>query len=150
MSQHTLVALISIGAVVALDAGCAGPGAGIRSPPSGPVATALDPASELSGIRRGSFGGVAATLYRDEDNCILQIRDDGTFTAVVTPSEARANNISEPWTRSGTVVRSENGLTLRSSQGPRLILVRSGNTLYAVAEGSMAGATIMMSFKRGT
>jgi hypothetical protein len=120
MLQRMLVVLISIAAVVALGPGCAGSGARISSPASGAAATVLAPASELSGIRRGSFGRVAASLYRDEGNGILQIKEDGTFTASATPSKARTNNLSKAWTWSGTVVRSANGLTLQSSQGPLL------------------------------
>jgi len=45
---------------------------------------------------------------------------------------------------SGTVVRSGNRVTLRSSQGPWLTLGRSGNTLYAVAEDPLVEATIML------
>lgn len=118
-----LAALISIAAVVALGAGRAGPGARISRPASGPVAPALAPASELSGIGCGSFGQVAASLYRDEGNGILQIKGRR---------------------------RNGNGLTLQSSQGPSATLIRSGNTQHAVAEDPMIGATIMMSFEPDT
>lgn len=134
MLQRLLVALISIVALAPLGAGCA--------------ATARASASELSGIWRGTFGLVTASLYLDEGNRILEIKEDGTFTATVTPSKARANNLSKAWTWSGTVIRSGNRLTLRSSQGPSAILIRSGNTLYEVAEDPMVEATIMMSFER--
>lgn len=61
---------------------------------------------------------------------------------------ARANNLSKAWIWSGPVIRSGNRVTLRSSQGPSTILIRSGNTLYGVAEDPMVEATIMMSFER--
>jgi hypothetical protein len=148
MLQRTLVALVSTVALVALVAGCARPSARISSPASGPAVAAFAPASELSGTWRGSFGQVAASLYTADSDCILQIKEDGTFTATVRPSKARTNNLAKPWTWSGTVVGSGNRVTLRSSQGPWVTLIRSGSTLYGVAEDPMVGATIMMKFER--
>ena len=150
MLQRLLAGLVSAVALVALGGGCAEPSARITPPSSGPVATAPAPASEVSGIWRGTFGQVAASLYLDEGNCILEIKEDGTFTATATPSKARTNNLSKAWTWSGTAIRSGNRVTLRSSQGPSAIRIRSGNTLYGVAEDPTIGATIMMSLEQDT
>ena len=135
--RRLLAGLASAVALGALVAGCAGPSASSPSPP----------ASELSGTWRGTFGQAAASLYLDESTCILQIRDDGTFTATVTPLR-RSNNLAKPWNWSGTVVSNRNRVTLQSSQGASATLVRSGNTLYGVAEDPMIGATVMMSLER--
>jgi hypothetical protein len=64
--QRLLAGLVSAVALVALGAGCAAPSARM-TPASGAVATAPAPASEVSGIWRGTFGQVAASLYLDEE-----------------------------------------------------------------------------------
>ena len=130
--------------LVALVAGCAGPSANTASDTSGPIAAALSPASDFTGTWRGSFNQVGAVLYTDDGDVVLQIKEDGTFVARVTRSKAGTNNLAKAGTWSGTVVERGNRITLRSSQGPWLTLVRSGNTLYAVAEDPLVEATIML------
>ncbi len=120
MPRVRLARLVSCLGLVALVAGCAGQSANIASDASGPIAAALSPASNLTGTWRGSFTQVGAVLYIDDGDVVLQTMG------------------------SGTVVRSGNRVTLRSSQGPWLTLVRSGNTLYAVAEDPLVEATIML------
>jgi hypothetical protein len=85
--------------------------------------------SKLSGTWYGTFGWAGASLYTDEGDCILRIKEDGMFTWTVTPSRA-ANNLAKVWTWSGTAVRSGTRVTFRTSQGPWVTLIRSGNTLY--------------------
>lgn len=143
MGQRTLVAVLTVIALIALVSGCAGPVTGPST--SGAVASA--PMSKLSGTWYGTFGWVGASLYTDEGDCILRIKEDGMFTWTVTPSGA-ANNLAKVWTWSGTAVRSGTRVTFRTSQGPWVTLIRSGNTLYGVAKDPMVGATIMMKFER--
>ena len=120
MPRVRLAQLVSCLGLVALVAGCAGQSPNIASDASGPIAAALSPASNLTGTWRGSFTQVGAVLYIDDGDVVLQTMG------------------------SGTVVRSGNRVTLRSSQGPWLTLGRSGNTLYAVAEDPLVEATIML------
>jgi hypothetical protein len=134
--------------LVALVAGCAGPSANIASDASGPTAAALSPSSDLTGTWRGSFTQVGAVLYIDDADVVLQIKEDGTFVANVTRSKAGTNNLAKSGTWTGTVARSGNWITLRSSQGPWLTLVRSGNSLYTVAEDPLVEATIMLRLER--
>jgi len=148
MLQRSFAALVPAVGLVALVAGCAGPSASISSDASGPVATALAPASELAGTWRGSFGQVGASQWLDEGDCILQIKEDGTFTATVRPSKAGTNNLAKASTWSGTVVMSGNRVTLRSSQEAWVTLIRSGSTLYGVAENPLVEAAIMMRFEQ--
>jgi len=148
MLQRTFAAWLLRVALVALVAGCAGPSASISSGASGPVATALAPASELAGTWRGSFGRVSSDYYTDEAECIIQIKEDRTFTAVCRPSKAGTNNLAKASTWSGTVVIGRNRVTLRSSQEAWVTLMRSGNTLYGVAEDPLVEGTIMMKFER--
>jgi hypothetical protein len=130
--------------LVALVAGCAGPSINPASDTSDPIGAARSPASDFTGTWRGSFTQVGAVLYTDDGDVVLQIKEDGTFVARVSRSKAGTNNLAKPGTWSGTVVTSGNRITLRSSQGPWLTLVRSGNTLYAVAEDPMVEATIIL------
>jgi hypothetical protein len=139
--------VLSVG-IVALVTGCVEPSANIASDASGPDAAALSPASGVTGTWRGSFIQVGAVLYTDDGDAALQIKEDGTFVSRLSRSKAGTNNLAKPGTWSGTVVRSENRITLRSSQGPWLTLIRSGNTLYGVAEDPLVEATIMLKLER--
>ena len=148
MLQRTFAVLVPSVALAALVAGCVGPSASISTGASGPVATALAPASKLAGTWRGSFGRVSSDYYMDEAECIIQIKEGGTFTAACRPSKSGTNNLAKASTWSGTVVTSRNRVTLRSSQEAWVTLIRSGNTLYGVAEDPLVEGTIMMRFER--
>ncbi len=74
--------------------------------------------------------------------------EDGTFTATVRPAKHGTNNLAKASTWSGTLVRSGNRVTLRSSQGPWVTLIRSNNLLYGVSEDPLVGATIATHFER--
>jgi hypothetical protein len=130
--------------LAALVAGCAGPTARMASDASGLTVAALSPGSELAGTWRGSFTQVGAVLYTDDGDVVLQIKEDGTFVARVSRSKAGTNNLAKSGTWTGTVISSGNRITLRSSQGPWVRLIRSGNSLYAVAEDPLVEATIML------
>jgi len=144
MRQRAFVAVLTV--LMAIVAGCAGPSAGSGS---GPVRAALAPASELTGTWHGSFGwaGGGGGFYLDDANCVLQIREDGTFTETVTPAPA-SNNLAKRWTWSGTVVTRGNRVTLRTSQGPSVTLIHSGNMLYGVADDPLVEAAITIKLER--
>ncbi len=144
MLRVRLAQFVSFVGLVAMIAGCAGPSARIASGGSGPIAAAFSPASDLTGTWRGSFSQISALFYIDDGDVVLQIREDGTFVARATRSRAGTNNLAKPWTWTGAVARRGNWIILRSSQGPWLTLVRSGNTLYEVAEDPLVEATIML------
>ncbi len=144
MPLRTCAAVLAATALVGIVTGCAGPSA---SSASSPVAAAFAPASELTGTWRGSFGWVGAFFYTDEGAYILRVKEDGTFTETVTPSSG-PQNIAKASTWSGTAVVRGNRVTLRTSQGPWVTLVRSGNTLYGVAMDPVLQVPIMMKFDR--
>src|SRR2546428_948 len=125
MLQRTFAVLVPSVALVALVTGCAGPSASISSGASGPIGTALAPASELAGTWHGSFDQVGAAQYMDKSECILQIKEDGTFTTTCRPSKAGTDNRAKASSWSGTVVRSGSRVTLRSSQEAWVTLIRS-------------------------
>jgi len=73
---------------VALIVGAAVGFAGPTSLASGQGAAAIAPASDLNGTWYGTFGQVAAALYEDEGKAVLEIKEDGTFTAKITSASA--------------------------------------------------------------
>jgi len=132
--------------LVALVSGCAGAGVGHRSYPRDQVpATFVE--NQLAGTWQGSFSKIDASLYEDEGNCVLQIRPDGTFTATMSKAKLGTNNLAKPESFSGTVVSQGNRVTLATAQGPRLTLMRRGDTLYGVAEDPTVEAPITMSLR---
>ena len=94
-------------------AGCAGLGA--VTPPPGYGALPRD--SNLVGTWTGTRNRVSPSLYDDEAILHLRIRQDGTFTATVTPYGA-GNNLAEKATLAGTVVANDERVTLRTRSSP--------------------------------
>jgi hypothetical protein len=139
MSIVTLAA-----ALLGLVAGCSGLGARYAA-----VATDISPGSHLSGAWHGTYGTVGGDLYQAEAKIALQIRDDGTFTATMTPNRG-TNNLARPSTLSGTVVDRGNLVTLRNTEGPWpwLTLVRAGNVLYGVAADPSSQDNVMLKLER--
>jgi hypothetical protein len=147
MLKSMFVAMSTVVLMVGLVAGCAGP----SSLASGSVAAAVATASDLAGTWYGTFGQVAASLYADEGKAVLEIKEDGTFTASITRGVG-TNNLAKPATWAGTVVTNGNRVTLRNSQRPWpwIVLSRSGNNiLYGLAHDPAIGAPVMMKFERG-
>jgi hypothetical protein len=148
MLQIRLAALSAGISFVVLVAGCVGPDAGMSGNASGAVASAPAPGRDLTGTWRGSFSKVEASLYEDEANFTLRIKDDGTFSATITRSKAGTNNLARPVVWSGTVVRSGNRIVLRSSQEQWISLTRSGDTLYGVLEDPVVEGVVTLTLKR--
>jgi hypothetical protein len=144
MLQRTFVAVPTAIAVVSLVVGCAGPTA---SPASGPAVSALAPSAELAGTWAGTFGLVGDWGDADDAKCVVQIAGDDTFTGACEPIP-EANNIARAGTWSGHVVTRRNRVTFLTSQGPRLTLVRSGNTLYGIGKDPATERTVMFKFER--
>ena len=79
---------------------------------------------------------------------MLQIRPDGTFTATISRAKLGTNNLAKAENFSGTVVSRGHRVVLVTAQGPRLTLMRRGDSLYTVAEDPAAEALIAMSLGR--
>ena len=146
MLRHTAFA-VSLGVVViTLAGGCAG----ARSLAPDSASASVAAVGDLAGTWHGSLGQVAASLYADEGRLTLNIEDDGTFTATVTPAPG-ANNRAKRSTLAGTVATRGNRVILRNTQGPWpwVILERSGdNTLYGVATDPATQANVMLRMDR--
>jgi hypothetical protein len=145
MVHRVVIAGLSAVAILTLAAGCAG---------VGETASGSDPAasvtvSDLAGKWSGTIGWVGAYQYEGESIITLQIREDGTFTAAVTPNR-ETNNYAPASSLSGTVVARGNRVTLRNSQGPWtwVTLVRSGTTLYGVASDPASEGNVMLKLDR--
>ena len=143
MLCRTFITVLSAVATVALVAGCAELGA--TSSASAPIRAVSAPANELVGTWRGDFGWIGAFFYEDEATVVLQIKEDGTFTATVARGGG-TNNLAKPASLSGTVVTHGNRVTLRNSHGPWawVTLVHSGDTLYGLAIDPAIETTVMM------
>ena len=144
MRQRMVIAGLMLAAGIGLAAGCAGPTAG--SSASRPDAPGPAAADGISGTWRGSFGLVGASLYTVEGDCVVEIKEDGTFSARIGVRSA-SNNLAKPSTWSGTVVRRGDWVTFRTP-GPSVTLVRRGNTLYGVASDPFTEETVMIRLDR--
>jgi len=132
--------------VIALIAGCAVLGVGPSV--SWPAAFAGD----LAGAWQGSFWWLGGVLYADEGSLLVQIKDDGGFTATMTPTGA-ANNIAKASTWSGTVSQNERLVVFHVAKGSLPAwssLARSGDMLYGVAKNPATGANIEIKLERAS
>ena len=145
MPKRTYRTVLATAALIGIATGCAGPSA--RSV-SDPRFAALTPSSDLIGTWRGSSSWVGAFFDTDDSDHTLRIAADGTFTQIVTPSVG-TNNQAKPSTWSGTITVDGDRVTLQTSQGPAITLIRSGsNTLYGVAEDPIVAVPVMMKLDR--
>ncbi len=99
----------------------------------------------LPGTWHGSFAWPGGTYWTDDGDCTLRISRDGTFSPTVTAAPG-ANNLAKASTWSGTAVSAGNRVTLRSSQGPSVTLLRSGDRLYG--EDPIVEVPITISLER--
>jgi hypothetical protein len=144
MRQRPIASVLSMLVVVALIAGCAGPS--VDQSMSRPAAFAGD----LAGTWQGSFWWLGGVLYEDEGSLLVQIKEDGAFTATMTPTGA-ANNIAKASNWSGTVSQSGRNVVFHVAKGSRPAwssLARSGDTLYGVASNPATGADIEVKLER--
>src|SRR5262249_20787814 len=142
-ASRTVLATLML---VALASGCAGAGVSPGSYSRDQV-PAKFVENRFAGTWRGSFSQLAASLYEDEGNCVLQVRPDGTFTATISKAKLGTNNLAKAESFSGTVVPRGNRVTLVTAQGPRPTLMRRSDSLYTVAEDPAVEALIAMSLR---
>jgi hypothetical protein len=146
MLQRMFVAMPALALIATLAVGCAGP----SSRASDSVSAAIPPASDLAGTWYGTFGWVGGWHYVDEGKVLLQIREDGTFTATVERNGA-TNNLAKPATWAGTMVTRKNSVTLNDSGGswPSMSLRRTANdVLYGLGSDPAIEGPVMIKFER--
>jgi hypothetical protein len=146
--RHVRGAMISIIAVLALAAGCAGRSSSASG--TGEAAAAI-PAPDLSGTWHGYYGDLGLAYDEDDADCVLRIENDATFTATCTRTRSGTNNLANPSSWSGRATTKGNRVVLQAGNGPWpwIVLTRSGSdTLYGVTLDPLVGATIEMEFKR--
>lgn len=134
-------------ALIGLFSGCATAGTRPGSLPQAQVPAGYVE-NHLAGTWRGSFSKIAASLYEDEGDCVVQMRSDGTFRATISKAKLGTNNLAKAENFSGTVVARGNRVLLVTAQGPRLTLMRRGDTLYGVTEDPVVEEPIAMSLHR--
>jgi len=147
MQQRMFVAMSRMALMAVLAAGCAGPSAVA----SDSVSAAVAPVSDLSGTWYGSLGQVGADQNEDESVSTLEIKEDGMFTATVSPNGG-ANNKAKSATWRGTVVTKGSRVTLRNTEElwPWIVLERSGHdVLYGVDADPAIEGPVMTKFERG-
>lgn len=138
MGPRTFTAALTALALGCLIAGCA---SGVGASASVPTTSAPD----LVGTWQGVFWWLGGSYWVDDGTCRLQIKEDGTFTVSIAPTAA-ANNLAKPGRWSGTVV--QRGRMVVFSQGRWSSLIRSGDTMYGVANDPTTGADIEITLRR--
>ena len=132
MVQRRIVMLLAATALIVGVAGCAAQGTGAGSSLSGPAAAASTVASELSGTWRGEFYQVGGDSHV-YGYLTLEIKDDATYRLTSMRRGAASND-------SGVVVANGRNVTLKSSSGQWIPLMRNGNTLYGMTQYSTGHA----------
>jgi hypothetical protein len=138
-------------ALVALVAGCTGPGVRVSGPGSGEDGSALPAASEFVGTWRGFYWQLGMVYYLDDADCTLEIKEDRAFTATCKRSPVGANNIAKSSTWSGRAVIENDRIVLDDEAGswPSIVLRRSADdSLFGTTLDPLVGATIEMEFQR--
>jgi hypothetical protein len=146
MRQRPFASILSMLVVVALIAGCAVPS--VDQSISRPAAFAGD----LAGTWQGSFWWLGGAFYADEGSLLVQIKEDGTFTATMTPTGA-ANNIAKASSWSGMVSQSGRRVVFDVAKGSWPAwssLTRSGDMLYGVTTNPATGANIGIKLERAS
>jgi hypothetical protein len=104
-------------------------------------------ARDLAGVWHGDIVQPGGSLYTVEARAVLEINADGTFTATVTPLLG-ANNLARPSSWSGTVTGDGSRVTFRIARGPRLMLIRSAEHLYGMANDPSTAMDVLIDFER--
>lgn len=130
--------------LVALIAGCAG----LNTDPS--VTPLTTSRSDLSGTWNGLFWALGGSYWPIEGTLLLQIKEDGTFTAAMTPTPG-ANNLAKASSWSGTISQRGQHVVFHFSQGQLpawSALARSADTMYGVAKDPATGFDIEIKLER--
>jgi hypothetical protein len=132
MIQRRIVTFLATATVIVFTAGCTGQKTAFASLTESDVSRSTS-ASALSGTWRGWFLQTGVDGHVEGD-MTLEIKDDGTYRLISTRrGRGDAGGASND---SGIVVASGRTVTLKSSSGRSIALIRQGDTLYGVAKYS--------------
>ena len=144
-------AVLAIVAILGLLAGCATQEAGIGGAVSPDAVAAPAAARDLDGRWRGSFSQVGGGIDGDQADCVLQVKEDSTFTAKCTRSEPAPNAGPKVSAWSGRVVTKERRVILETTEGawPSMTLTRSADDrLYAMTRDPLVQVFVLFEFER--
>jgi len=104
---------------------------------------------DLIGTWTGTFGPAAegGGGGGKSGQLTLEIKDDASYRLIST-GQGGAGTAGRPTTDSGVVVANGRGITLKSSSGHWISLMRSGDALYGVISHLHRGYTIHMSVEK--
>ena len=152
MGQRRIVTLFAFIALIALAAGCAAQKTdAVASRTVASDASRSTFPHELVGTWNGSFrpvggadGGGGNGMAGD---MTLEIKDDGTYK-LISIRRGRGDAAGKASNDSGVVVAHGRTVTLKSSSGQWISLMRDGDALYGVSQHRGSGYTIHITVER--
>jgi len=157
MRHHRWISLLALGAMMA---GCAGPSATVSSSSATgeegsalPTTTALPSPRDFAGTWHGSYRALPAmgNSYDDEADCALRIKDDATYTVTCGRAKIGANDLARGSSWSGRVVTKGHEIVLHDQGGlwPTIVLRQSADgALFGTTLDPLVGPTIEIEFAR--
>ena len=151
MGQHRIVTPLAFIALIALAAGCAAQKTDVVASRTVSDASRSTVPHDLVGTWHGSFrpvggadGGGGNGMAGD---MMLEIKDDGTYTLIST-RRGRGDAAGKVSNDSGVVVANGRSITLKSSSGQWISLMRNGDALYGVSQHRGSGYAIHITVER--
>jgi hypothetical protein len=151
MDRRRFITRAATIALIALTAGCATQKTGAVASSTASDASGSALPHELVGTWTGAFepatgadGGGGGSMYGD---MTIEIKDDGTYTLKST-RRGRGDAAGRVSSDSGAVVASGRSVTLKSSSGQWLTLMRDGDTLYGVVPDRSRSIMIRMTVEK--
>ena len=151
MGHRRVVTLLATSAFIALVPGCATQknDAVARLTASDALHSTLP--TDLVGTWTGRFGPVAGADGGGGNgmagDMMLEIKDDATYRLIST-RRGRGDAAGTTTNDSGIVVANGRGITLKSSSGHWISLMRKGDALYGMTSHLRTGNTIQMSVEK--
>ena len=151
MGQRRVVTLLAAIAVIGFSSGCATHGNNAVASLTESDASRPAVPRELVGTYHGWFRPVAGADGGGGNgmagDMMLEIKDDGTYKMIST-RRGRGDAAGKVSNDSGVVVANGRTITLKSSSGQWISLMRNGDALYGVSQHRGSGYTIHITVER--
>lgn len=151
MAPHRVVTSVSMIALIALFPGCAAQNTSAVANRTESDALRSTLPHDLVGTWSGRFGPVAGADGGGGNgmagDITLEIKDDATYRLIST-RRGRGDAAGTTTNDSGVVVANGRGITLKSSSGHWISLMRKGDALYGMTAHLRTGNTIQMSVEK--